>query len=217
MLLSSCVKPEWSPASNCIYPIYLCRMNKTRLEAFSDGVLAIIITIMVLELKIPLTESWQDIRHMLFEIGTYLLSFVFIATFWGNHHQMLHTVKFTTPKIIWTNMLVLFLLSLIPFATRWMADKHFDSLTVASYGFILMLCSIAFYFLQLSIMSGNQVSEKLKEALKKQSVKGIICLFLYFSSIPLAYLHVGISIGIFVFQGICWMIPDKAIERALRE
>jgi uncharacterized membrane protein len=192
-------------------------MNKTRLEAYSDGVLAIIITIMVLELKTPLTESRQDIEHMLFEIGTYLLSFVLIATFWGNHHHLLHTVKSVSAKIIWANMLVLFCLSLIPFATRWMGEKHFDSLTVASYGLLLFLCSIAFYILQRAIISEKQLSKKLNEALLKQSVKGKISLILYIISIPLAYMHVAISIGIFVFQGIWWMIPNKSIEHALRE
>src|SRR6476659_10192789 len=120
-------------------------MNKTRLETFSDGVLAIIITIMVLELKTPLTESSHDIRRMLYDIGTYLLSFVFVATFWGNHHHLLHTVKVVSAKIIWSNMLVLFFMSLIPFTTRWMGEMHFDSLTVACYGAVLLLNSFGFY------------------------------------------------------------------------
>ena len=192
-------------------------MNKTRLEAFSDGVLAIIITIMVLELKTPLTESRQDIGRMLFDIGTYLLSFVFVATFWGNHHHLLHTVKLVTGKIIWSNMLVLFFLSLIPFSTRWMGEKYFDSLTVASYGLVLLLCSVAFYILQRVILSEKQLSKSLNQALQKQSVKGMICLILYLISIPLAYVHVLLSIAIFVFQAIWWMIPNKNIERALRE
>jgi uncharacterized membrane protein len=192
-------------------------MNKTRLETFSDGVIDIIITIMVLELKTPLTESRQDIVHMLFEIGTYLLSFVFIASFWGNHHHMLHTIKFVTAKIMWANMLVLFCLSLIPFATRWMGEKYFDSLTVASYGLMLMLCSLAFYILQRAIMSEVQLSMKLKEAFQKQSVKGMISFVLYIISIPLAYVYVMISIGIFVLMCIWWMIPNKAIEQALKE
>lgn len=190
-------------------------MNKARLEAFSDGVLAIIITIMVLELKTPLTEGFHDIKHMLFEIGTYLLSFVFVATFWGNHHHVMQTAKFATGKIIWANMLVLFCLSLIPFATRWMSEKHFDSLTVASYGLVLLLSSIAFYILQQTIISEKQLSKELNDALKKQSVKGIICLVLYIASIPLAYVHVAISIGIFIFQAIWWMMPNKTIEHAL--
>ena len=192
-------------------------MGKSRMETFFDGVVAIIITIMVLELKTPLTESRQDIEHMLFEIGTYLLSFVFVATFWGNHHHLLHTVRFVTSKIIWANMLVLFCISLIPFATRLMGAKYFDSLTVASYGLILLLCSVSFYILQRIIMSEQQLSEKMNEALQKQAVKGMICLFLYIISIPLAYVHVALSIGIFVFQCIWWMIPNKSVEQAIRE
>jgi uncharacterized membrane protein len=192
-------------------------MNKTRLEAFSDGVIAIIITIMVLELKTPLTEGWRDIAHMLLEIGSYLLSFVFVATFWGNHHHVVQTVKFVNAKIMWANNLLLFCLSLIPFATHWMIEKRFDSLTVAAYSVVLLLCSIAFYILQQAIISEKQLSTRLNEAFQKQSVKGIICLLLYFIAIPLAYVHVAISIGIFIFQGIWWMIPNKGIELALRE
>lgn len=192
-------------------------MNKTRLEAFSDGVLAIIITIMVLELKTPLTESRQDITQLLFEIVTYLLSFIFVATFWGNHHHVLHIVKFVTGKIIWANMALLFFLSLIPFATRWMSEKHFDSLTVASYGGIMVLCSLAFYYFQMTIIGENKLSRKLAEVLRNQSRKGIICVILYIISIPLAFVHVLISIAIFIFQAIWWIMPNKEIEAVLRE
>jgi uncharacterized membrane protein len=192
-------------------------MNKTRLETFSDGVMAIIITIMVLELKTPLTENWQDIRHLLFEIGTYLLSFVFVATFWGNHHHVLHTVQKVNAKIIWSNMLVLFCLSLIPFTTRWMGEKYFDSLTVAAYGFVLLMSSIAFYLLQSSIISVGVHHPKLLEALQKQGTKGMICVLLYIAAIPLAFVHVAIPISIFIGQAIWWTIPNKDIEKAMSE
>ena len=192
-------------------------MNKTRLETFSDGVMAIIITIMVLELKTPLTESWPDIRHMLFEIGTYMLSFAFVATFWGNHHHMLHTVKKVNAKIIWSNMLVLFCLSLIPFATRWMGDKNFDSMTVAAYGLILLLSSVSFAFLQRSIISQGLLSPKLLETLRKQDSKWMITAVLYLASIPLAFVQVTISIIILVGMAIWWIIPNKDIEKAMSE
>lgn len=192
-------------------------MNKTRLETFSDGVMAIIITIMVLELKTPLTESWPDIRHMLFEIGTYMLSFAFVATFWGNHHHMLHTVQKVNAKIIWSNMLVLFCLSLIPFATRWMGDKNFDSMTVAAYGLILLLSSVSFAFLQRSIISQGLLSPKLLETLRKQDSKGMITAVLYLASIPLAFVQVTISIIILVGMAIWWIIPNKDIEKAMSE
>jgi len=192
-------------------------MNKTRLETFSDGVMAIIITIMVLELKTPLTESWPDIRHMLFEIGTYLLSFAFVATFWGNHHHVLHTVQKVNANIIWSNMLVLFCLSLIPFATRWMGEKQFDSLTVAAYGLVLFLSSIALYILQRSIISQGLLSPNLLLALQKQDTKGMICVLLYIACIPLAYVHVAIPIVIYVGQAIWWLIPNRDIEKAMNE
>jgi uncharacterized membrane protein len=192
-------------------------MNKMRLEAFSDGVIAIILTIMVLELKTPITEGPKDILQMLYGIGTYLLSFIFVATFWVNHYHVIHTIKFVVSKIIWANILLLFSLSLIPFATRWMVEKHFDSLTVASYSLLLLICSAAFYVLQRAIISDKQVSEKLQKALESQSVKGAICLLLYIIAIPFAYWHVSVSIGIFVFQAVWWAIPNKDIESSLKE
>ncbi len=192
-------------------------MTKTRLEAFSDGVIAIIITIMVLELKIPHEATFAALGKLVPVFISYIMSFVFVAIYWGNHHHLLHTVHHVTSGIIWSNMGLLFTLSLIPFTTGWMGENHFGHIPVSVYGMNLLLCSIAFYFLQLSIMKHYIHATKLIEALKKQEKKGIISLFLYVVSIVCAFWFPLISASIFIGTAIWWVIPDKNIERALKE
>lgn len=192
-------------------------MTKSRLEAFSDGVLAIIITIMVLELKIPDEATLSALLHLGPNLISYILSFVFIAIYWGNHHHLLHTVHHLTSKIMWANMGLLFCLSLIPFTTGWMGHNHFDNIPVATYAVNLLLCAIAFYILQKVIISHHTHSSKLIEALKKQDKKGFVSLIIYVLSIPCAFFYPVISALLFVIVAIIWLIPDKQIELALKE
>jgi uncharacterized membrane protein len=192
-------------------------MTKSRLEAFSDGVLAIIITIMVLELKVPHEASLHALAGVLPVFLCYLLSFVFVGIYWGNHHHLLHTVHGVSSKLIWANMGLLFMLSLIPFTTAWMGENDFSTIPVALYAVNLLFCAIAFYLLQLAIMSNHQQSSKLIEALKKQKRKGIISLFIYIAAIACAFIHPLISGVLIVFTAILWVIPDRNIEEALKD
>jgi uncharacterized membrane protein len=192
-------------------------MTKSRLEAFSDGVLAIIITIMVLELKVPHEPGFPALAALAPVFVSYILSFVFIGIYWGNHHHLLHTVHHVNSKIMWANMALLFCLSLIPFSTGWMGHNHFAKLPVAVYAVNLLLCAIAFNILQKIIMSHYTHSSKLIEALKKQSTKGTISLILYIVSIPCAFFYPFVSALIFVIIAVMWVRPDKKIEQALEE
>ena len=190
-------------------------MTKSRLEAFSDGVLAIIITIMVLELKIPHETSLHALVELLPIFTSYILSFVFIGIYWGNHHHLLHTAPHVNSKIIWANMGLLFFLSLIPFSTGWMGENRFDKLPVATYAVNLLLCAITYYILQNVILS--HLTHRLIEALKKQKTKGMISLVIYIVSILCAFFYPIISAVLFVVNAIMWVIPDKNIEQALSE
>ena len=192
-------------------------MTKTRLEAFSDGVLAIIITIMVLELRVPHGNEWEDLLPLAHEFLSYLFSFVFIGIYWGNHHHLLHTVRHVTSGIIWSNMLLLFFLSLIPFATAWMGENSFGDTTVAAYATLLLLCGSGYYVLQSSIRKHHHFPPALDKAMKKQAVKGIISQIAYAISIPVAFLFPPASALLFVFVAVLWIIPDKNIENALKE
>lgn len=192
-------------------------MTKTRLEAFSDGVIAIIITVMVLELKIPHGSGLSDLAKVLPGLTSYILSFVFIGIYWGNHHHLLHSVHHVNSKIMWANMALLFYLSLIPFSTGWMGLNHFDKLPVAIYAVNLLLCAIAYYILQKVIISHYSHSTKLTEALKRQDKKGLISLLIYIVSIPCAFFYPIISALLFVTIAIIWIIPDKEIEKALKQ
>lgn len=192
-------------------------MTKSRLEAFSDGVLAIIITIMVLELKVPHGSAWKDLHPLIPVFLSYILSFVFIAIYWGNHHHLLHTVHHVNSKIIWANIHLLFWLSLIPFTTAWMGENHFDTLPVALYGILLLLCAISFYILQRTIMSHYTHTTNLIEALMKQKKKAWLSLILYTCSVPIAFLNSIIAAVLFVIVAVMWVIPDKNIEKALKE
>jgi uncharacterized membrane protein len=191
-------------------------MNKSRLEAFSDGVLAIIITIMVLELKIPSGSGWQEIEHLIPALLSYVLSFVFIGIYWGNHHHLLHTVKQVTSGIIWANLNLLFWLSLIPISTGWMGENHFAANTVAVYASDLLLSGISFYILMMAVQKNSHDTEALREAFSNLNRKGIASTIGYFISIPLAFLSPISSAIIFIIISVVWIIPDKNIEKALK-
>ncbi len=192
-------------------------MTKTRLEAFSDGVLAIVITIMVLELKVPHGDTLPDLVPLLPVFFSYVLSFSFLAIYWGNHHHLLHTVNHVNSRILWANIHLLFWLSLIPFATAWMGENAFGKTTVAVYGTLLLVCGIAYYILQTAIARHHPMSEKLEHAMKKQSRKGIISQACYFISIPAAFIHEWISAALFVAVALMWIVPDRNIENALKD
>ena len=191
-------------------------MNKTRLEAFSDGVLAIIITIMILEIKVPHSAGWAELLHIVPELLSYFLSFLFIGIYWANHHHLLHSVKQVTAGIIWANFNLLFWLSLIPIATGWMGENHFAENTVAVYGMLMLLSGIAFYILQATIEQNSQDIEALKEALSMQNRKGIISTAIYVVAIPLAFVNPVISGIMFFIVSVMWIIPDRNIEKALK-
>lgn len=191
-------------------------MNKNRLEAFSDGVLAIIITIMVLEFKIPHGSDWKNLVELLPIFISYGLSFSYVGIYWGNHHHLLHSVKNVTSGMMLANLNLLFWLSLIPFATGWMGENHFETNTVALYGFVLLLCGVAYYILQDVVQKNSHDINALRIAFKMSTQKGIISLVAYIAAIPLAFVHEYISFAIFILTSIMWLIPDKNIEKALK-
>ena len=192
-------------------------MNKNRLEAFSDGVIAIIITIMVLELKLPQGGTWSDLKPLIPTLLSYVLSFLFIAIYWGQHHHMLHTVKKVGPGIIWSNMALLFSLSLIPFSTAWMGENHFSRDTVVCYAILQNMCGLSYYILQQVIIRQHDFNEKQKEAYKKQERRGILSLILFVTSVFVAYIDPIFSEIIFVITVGMWLIPDRNIQNAFTE
>jgi uncharacterized membrane protein len=191
-------------------------MNKTRLEAFSDGVIAIIITIMVLEMKVPHGAEFSDLAKLLPVFLSYVLSFVNVGIYWNNHHHMLHTVKHVSGGILWANLHLLFWLSLMPFATGWMGENHFASLPVALYAFDLMMCAIAYVVLQGCIVATHGHESALAHAVG-QDRKGKISLACYVLAIPLAFFIPLAAGGLMVLVALMWLIPDRRIEKVISE
>ncbi len=189
-------------------------MNKNRLEAFSDGVLAIIITIMVLEFKIPHSGDWADLKALIPVFISYFMSFLFVGIYWGNHHHLLHSVKTVSSGIIWANLNLLFWLSLIPFATGWMGENHFAANTVVLYAILLLLCGVAYTILQNAVQRQAHNLEALKKAFVNANKKGIFSLIIYSLAIPAAFIDPIISGVLFLVVSIVWLIPDKNIEKA---
>jgi uncharacterized membrane protein len=192
-------------------------MNKNRLEAFSDGVLAIIITIMVLELKIPNGHTFADLKPLLPVFLSYVLSFVYVGIYWGNHHHLLHVLKKVSSGIIWSNLNLLFWLSLIPFATAWMGENNFSGESVAVYAVLLNICGASYYVLQQVIVRCCTLTPKMQTAMQKQSKKGIASLVCYTIAIMFSFFLPIISDLLFVAVAIIRIIPDKNIEQALGE
>jgi len=193
-------------------------MTKSRLEAFSDGVIAIIITIMVLELKIPHGTNWEkDLEPLVPAFASYLISFIMLGIYWGNHHHLIHTIKDVSSGIMWANLHLLFWLSLMPFATGWMGENHFDKLTVAAYALLSDLCGLAYYLLLAVIKNCNRHNTALLEVLRKQTRKGMLSFIPYTLAIPAAYIDVRISGVLIIIVGLVWLIPDKSIEKSLKE
>lgn len=189
-------------------------MPSGRLAAFSDGVLAIIITIMVLEMKVPHGASIADLWPLLPVLLSYVLSFVYVGIYWNNHHHMLHVTERVNGAILWANLHLLFWLSLIPFVTGWMGENNFAPAPTALYGVVLLAAAIAYRILQRVIIVEHGKSSLLATAISGD-LKGKLSVLLYAIAIPAAFLHQWISGGIYVLMALIWLIPDRRIERAL--
>jgi uncharacterized membrane protein len=187
-------------------------MNKNRLEAFSDGVLAIIITIMVLEFKVPENTNYEAIMPLVHKFLSYILSFIYVGIYWNNHHHMMHTVLKVNGKILWANLHLLFWLSLIPFATAWIGEHHFAPFPMMFYGFVLLMNAIAFFILQRVILKNHDGNSLLAKALGKNR-KGIISPVLYSVGIAFAPFYPVVSGALYIFVALMWLIPDNRIER----
>lgn len=184
------------------------------MEAFSDGVIAILITIMVLELKVPHGTDWNALRPTVFTLLLYLLSFLFLGIYWSNHHHMLHATQRVNGSVLWANLHLLFWLSLVPFVTSWMGENHFTSLPTAIYGVVLFLAAIAYTILQRTIIAHDGHHSKLATAVGGD-FKGKISLVLYLSAIALAFVHPLLADAIYAFVALMWLVPDKRIESRL--
>ena len=189
-------------------------MNKNRLEAFSDGVLAIIITIMVLELKVPHEAGFAALRPLWPVLLSYILSFIYIGIYWNNHHHMFQATKQVKGKILWANLHLLFWLSLFPFTTGWVGENHVAPTPTAVYGFVLLMAAIAYYILQRSIIAGQGPGSLLAVAIGGDW-KGKLSPLLYLVAIPLAFVNSWMATIIYVFVALLWIIPDPRIERVL--
>ena len=189
-------------------------MNKNRLEAFSDGVLAIIITIMVLEMKVPHSSELSALQPMLPVILSYILSFVYLGIYWNNHHHMLHTVNRVSGGILWANLHLLFWLSLVPFVTGWMGENNFAPGPTSLYGTILLMAAIAYYILQRTIIRKQGKDSILAKAIGKD-IKGKISPIIYAAAIPLAFLQQWIAGSLYVLVALIWLVPDRRIEKVL--
>jgi uncharacterized membrane protein len=190
------------------------KMGKNRLEAFSDGVLAIIITIMVLELKVPHGDTVAVLMPLVPVLLSYVLSFVYVGIYWNNHHHLLHAVHTVTGSILWANLHLLFWLSLIPFTTGWMGENHFATLPAAAYGLVLLMAAIAHWILQRRIIASQGEDSMLKRAIGSDW-KGKLSALLYVSGIALAFVSPWLAVSIYVLAAIMWVIPDRRIERVL--
>ena len=191
-------------------------MKKGRLEAFSDGVIAIIITIMVLELKIPHGADWASLRPIVPALLTYVLSFVYVGIYWNNHHHMLSITDTINGKILWANTHLLFWLSLVPFVTGWMGENHFAKLPTAVYGGVLLAAGIAYYILQQLIIAQQGPHSRLKAAVGRD-LKGKISPLIYIAAIGLAFVNQWISNLLYVIAALIWLIPDRRIESKMKE
>jgi uncharacterized membrane protein len=186
-------------------------MGKGRLEAFSDGVIAVLITIMVLELKVPHGTDWGTLQPLVPVFLTYVLSFVFLGIYWNNHHHMLHVTDRINGAILWANLHLLFWLSLVPFTTGWMGENHFAPVPTAVYGVVLFMSGIAFNVLEAAIIHYQGAHSKLRAAVGND-MKGKISAVLYAVAIPLAFVHQMIADAIYVMVALMWLVPDRRIE-----
>jgi len=191
-------------------------MNKNRLEAFSDGVLAILITIMVLGFKVPHGFELVDLKPLIPKFLSYILSFIYLAIYWNNHHHMMHTVKRVTGGILWANLHLLFWLSLIPFITDWMGENSFKSIPMALYGTVLLMTALAYYILQHQIIKNHLPNSILARAIGKD-LKGKASRILYILAIGFCWINTWIAGSLYVLVALIWLIPDQRIEIIFNE
>ncbi len=189
-------------------------MGKGRLEAFSDGVIAVIITIMVLELKVPHGTDAAALLPLVPVFLSYVLSFVYVGIYWNNHHHMLHAVQRVNGRVLWANLHLLFWLSLVPFVTGWVNENHFAALPVALYGVVLLMAGVAYYVLERALIAHHGADSALARALGRD-FKGIVSVVIYAVAIALAFVNPWISCGLYVLVAIMWFIPDPRIERGV--
>ena len=191
-------------------------MTKGRLETFSDGVLAILITIMVLELKAPHGADLTALRPLVPEFLSYVLSFVYLGIYWNNHHHMLHAAEHVTGGTLWANLHLLFWLSLIPFVTGWMGENHFAPVPTAAYGVVLLMAAVAYTILQNILVAAQGPGSRLAEALGGDT-KGKVSLAIYMAAIPLAFVNEWIADALYVAVALIWLVPDPRLEARLKE
>ena len=191
-------------------------MGKGRLETFSDGVLAIIITIMVLELKVPEGDDLNSLKPLFPVFASYFLSFVYIGIYWNNHHHMLHAAQHINGKVMWANMHLLFWLSMVPFATGWMGEHQFPRWPVALYGVVLFMAGVAYYILAQTLVSLHGKNSTLAIAIGKDR-KGMISIIVYFIAILISFQNPWISLALYAVVAAMWIIPDRRIEKVIGE
>jgi uncharacterized membrane protein len=191
-------------------------MGTTRLEAFSDGVIAVIITILVLEFKVPQGQDLTSLQELAPTFFSYLLSFVFVAIYWNNHHHMLHAVGRIGGAVLWANMHLLFWLSLVPFATAWMAERHFAQWPTLLYGVILLMAAVAYTLLQNSVIRIEGRESLLATAVGGDS-KGKLSIIVYIAAIAAVFWNTALSLALYVCVAALWLVPDRRIERVIRE
>jgi uncharacterized membrane protein len=189
-------------------------MHKNRIEAFSDGVIAIIITIMVLELKVPHGAEFSNLTPLLPVFLSYFLSFIYIAIYWNNHHHLFQIVKHVNGPTLWANVHLLFWLSLVPFVTAWSGENHFEKLPVALYGCVLLCAAVAYYILTLVLLSSHGKDSELAKAIGSD-FKGKISLVFYALAIPAAFWSAYIALAFYIVVAIIWLVPDRRIEKVI--
>ncbi len=191
-------------------------MTTSRMEAFSDGVIAVIITIMVLEMKPPQGTGPLALRPVLPVFLCYVMSFVYVGIYWNNHHHLLHAAQHVTGGVLWANLHLLFWLSLTPFATAWMGENHFAPWPVALYGLVLMLAGIAYYILTQALIASHGEDSRLAASIGSDR-KGKVSVLVYLAAIPLSFVRPWIACGCYALVAVIWLLPDPRIEKALRE
>lgn len=189
-------------------------MGKGRIEAFSDGVIAIIITIMVLEMKVPHGDNWHDLTPILPVFISYLLSFVNVAIYWNNHHHLFHAVRYVNAKVLWANIHLLFWLSLFPFVTGWMGENHFTTLPIILYGVVLLMAGCAYFILSQALIQLHGKESTLAVAVGRDK-KGIISVVIYAFALPLSLINGYFGLALYAIVAALWLIPDQRIEKKI--
>jgi uncharacterized membrane protein len=190
-------------------------MGKNRLEAFSDGVIAIIITIMVLELKVPHGDSLEALLPLAPVLLSYVLSFIYVGIYWNNHHHLMHAATRVSGRVLWANLHLLFWLSLIPFVSGWMGENHFTTLPVAAYGVVLFMCAVAYSILVRCLIGHHGENKALADAIGNDK-KGMLSLLLYPAGVGTAFIHPWLGFAFYVVVALIWLVPDTRIEKRMK-